>query len=309
LLEVEQAKLGERDLEEFRNPSAIKKLTVEGNRFDLLQVSRVKNLSGRPVEILLRPRVFAHLWLRRDHHRAEVVNECKTTVSSNYQMIPLSTDMRVFPLSDELPRLAGNELSQTMKLEPEQTLLVGIYASGEKVAELVEGSFVPLKPTIQRVATHCEAKCEQMRMAANEFPSCWRATFDRTGETRARRADVQNCVNCSSGIQSACDACKVWEETNRFFDTIGPNCLFCGQMVEYGRWGDHPLYRGIPQWRNQQVFAEVAVGQEDGPMRIEADTGSSLLEVRFADHQQSDDPERRFVRYLRPVASHEGASQ
>jgi hypothetical protein len=281
----------------------LRSIRIAGLDYSLLQVVRIHSHSVSPIELQVPPTVKAELRLLRTHY----INLSLWQCSHIGYAVPFSTDLagqiKILPITEDLPKRLARQLDTgvlgRVTIQPDQEALIGVYVSGEAASAIAGGHFEKKKAERVKVPDHCEARCDHKRTAANEFPLCW--SGGRNNFYGIPFDKIQNCLDCGGGNQGSCEKCAAWEtgaEPN--YVQAGPNCLFCGELADGGHIEGVTLWRAIPEWRQEVIYAEnVLSGIEDGDLNFEADPMSAVLTLRFADGSSSDDPASRQIPFLK----------
>jgi len=287
---------------------ATRVLNVGRQRYDLLRVIRIKSQSSYPISAAYSLSARSRLTLKRWKYDVRDAGTCATDATLETLRLPITDKTWVLPLEPKTAANAARLLTdpqesvvQESAIASEMTLRLGIYGSADGISELANGDFDGAKPSTRQIVDHCESRCPRLRTGSSEAPACWNGWFYRAGESRVSRAQVQQCMDCAAGNQQACEGCRGWEERVKPWTFAGPNCLFCGELVQTGSYEGHPLYQALPQWRSEAVMVEAKIGQEDKSILLESDAANTLIGLRFGDNRAEDDPASRSMPFMRAV--------
>jgi hypothetical protein len=302
-LGIMQTRLSDAALDSLSHVEGIKSIRTGGLDYTLMQVVRIHNHSTQTLEIQVPAMARAGLVIHRTTYAAMALGACGFDAAMWKNKVPLPGELKLLPITENLPKLLARQLDPITLgktvIQPDQEAPIGIYVSGDTAKMIAAGQFEKSKPTKSKFPDHCEARCEHKRMGPGEFPLCW--SGGTNGHYNIPYYLVQSCIDCSSGNQKSCDQCSAWENgTGANFNQAGPNCLYCGELAETGHFDNVVLYKAIPEWHQEVIYAEnVLIGNEDGAITFDSDPASALLTLRFADGSAADDPMSRELSFLK----------
>ncbi len=301
-LEIKSQEVQASDLEGIKDGEALKSIELGRVRYSLVRVVHLKNSSGSVVQVEVPWRGEVALKLLRTRHLVTPTGSCSHQSKIERVKIGLANDPRIFVLDGslrkrltELPEDPAAPFATSAVIAPEQEVRLAIYFAGEAASAIAQGRYVMHKPESVSVASRCESHCDKMRLAGDEFRLCWRGVLAGGGDGRVSRRQIQDCLDCGSGSQPACESCRAWEDSAQLYRSAGPNCLFCGELVDLGR-----VLQPVAQWKWQPIMTEVASGDEDEALLVESDYDRATLRVRYADGPSDEVQEDRSVPFLRP---------
>ena len=301
-IETHQNRTTDSGLDGLANASELKTVRIQGLDHYLLQISKIKNHSNQPIEVQVPIVTQAQLKLFRTSYRAAATGSCSYAATKESGFVPWPQIALLLPLSTDLPKkLARNLTAQELgkvTVPANQETRVGIYMSGPYAEAIASGHFVKSQPEKLSLPDHCEARCDHKRSGPEEFSAYWKpSTIKASGVPEQQ---IQDCIDCGSGIQKGCDSCMAWENQDRYYEWSkgGSYAMFCGEIIP-GGMNSGFLPDAKPEWRLETINADnVLNGNEDGALTLDTDPTDALLTLRFANGSAADDPGVRQVKFL-----------
>ena len=307
LLQVTQGAVEEAMLSGFADAEVLRGFDLQGRRFSLLQVSRLRNLSRLPLEVSVPLSTDAVVHAKRRTYLAAQAGQCDHNAQTIEHTEALSDEVRLFALTDDLPKVItslngdpGAVRETTVRVEVGRDAFVGIYGSGADARSLAGGKYSPRKPGSVQLPDYCESHCSKMRTAADEFPLCWMHFRVAFGVSEKQ---IQNCMDCAGSVQAGCESCHYWETTLALYRRAGQNCLFCGELTQIGSLDGVPVWQAVPEWETSVVMGKFPVGDEDVAITLEATPSVAPLRVRVADTSASEDPQSRAIEFINQASN------
>jgi hypothetical protein len=306
-LEITQGAPDSGDFEGLDEPRA-RAFVMSAVRYDLLQVVRVRNLSAYPIELEVPMSAPVSVKSRGERYITKPAGPCGFDGWVEFTNAVISEDVKVVALAGDIARTvmlqkgaSEGERKSFVTIQPGAVGRIGTYFSGPKMQSLAEGTYKLAVAGKEKIVSHCESRCDHKRTGADEFPRCWTPNWRKIPNLQWRQ--IQDCLDCGNGSQRGCESCAVWEKQKADYLKLGPNCLFCGELVVAFYHDGEPIYRAEERWRTEQVWIEALFGVGEKVVAVEADVAGSQVVVRYADSPRASDPEGRSLPFLKSTSS------
>jgi hypothetical protein len=281
-------------------PKGVDRLVSASFNLSLLQVIEVSHSSDLAEQVLFPLQTSGKLVSPSNRITVQQAF-CSSVVNRQPFDDVLSESLYLLPLVEGLESSfmtyldSGARTNQTkLAVRARETVLLGLYGSGDRAASVTEQGFKPVHFETLQVVQSCKTRCGSLD---GRDMSYWNGQAASHWQTQGFPGLSQSCLNahCRPVVSGQpytpelCSHCAEFELGNQTAPWAGTR--FCRSNEPGNPWG----YPAREMWIVEKITSQVPAGIENGPLLVEVSPTSRNVQVRYVSEEITENAPVRDV--------------